>query len=101
MTVFLAWPLTLARAQDDGPLVTPAANDGSELVQGAQQAGAGTAQADSSQTDAAAPQTEPGTPQADPTRQNASGGGATKDPEISWKHFPMRWLQDQKDFWLF
>lgn len=35
------------------------------------------------------------------TQQNTSGPGATKDPEISWKHFPMRVIEDQKDLWLF
>jgi membrane-associated phospholipid phosphatase len=35
------------------------------------------------------------------TQQNTTGTGATKDPEITWKHMPMRILEDQKDLWLF
>jgi len=35
------------------------------------------------------------------TQQNTTGTGATKDPEITWKHLPMRVLEDQKDLWLF
>jgi membrane-associated phospholipid phosphatase len=81
----LTWPLTMvtALAQDAGPSVTwessdVAASDASEAVPGIP------AEAD------------PGIPQT-----NTSGTGATKDPDISWKHFPMRILEDQKDLWLF
>ncbi|HZP32666.1 MAG TPA: phosphatase PAP2 family protein [Candidatus Acidoferrales bacterium] len=34
-------------------------------------------------------------------QQNTTGTGATKDPDISWKHLPKRILEDQKDLWLF
>ena len=59
----------------------------------------------SSDTSEAGPgqQTDPGNSPPDPNtpKGNLSGPGATKDPEISWKHFPMRVLEDQKDLWLF
>ncbi len=35
------------------------------------------------------------------TQQNTTGPGATKDPDITWKHITMRILEDQKDLWLF
>jgi membrane-associated phospholipid phosphatase len=35
------------------------------------------------------------------TQQNTTGPGATKDPDITWKHMTMRILEDQKDLWLF
>jgi hypothetical protein len=79
-TALLTWPLTIATAlaQEGGPSLTVAAKDVSE--------------ADPS----VPPEPDPGIPQA-----NANGSGATKDPDISWKHFPMRILEDQKDVWLF
>ena len=55
------------------------------------------ASADVSEADPGVPsESDPGIPQT-----NTSGTGATKDPDISWKHFPMRILEDQKDLWLF
>jgi membrane-associated phospholipid phosphatase len=91
--VLLALPLTktTALAQDDGPSFTATANGRSE--------------ADSSVLEAnpTAPSADPGIPQADPAgpRANTHGTGATKDSDISWKHFPMRILEDQKELWLF
>jgi membrane-associated phospholipid phosphatase len=78
MMAFLALPLVSA---------TTNAQDAAEPPNG----GASKTQADqtSSQTDSTKVQ------------QNTSGPGATKDPEISWKHMPMRVLEDQKDVWLF
>jgi membrane-associated phospholipid phosphatase len=75
----MAWPLMLAPAlaQDGAPSLTAAVSD-------------------PSQVDPGVPQTDSGNQQA-----NTSGPGATKDPDISWKHFPMRVLEDQKDLWLF
>lgn len=35
------------------------------------------------------------------TQQNTTEPGATQDPDITWKHMPMRILEDQKDLWLF
>jgi membrane-associated phospholipid phosphatase len=75
---FLAWPLTMAEAQDGGPSLTMAASNVSEADPGLPSG------------------PDPGIPQA-----NANGTGATKDPDITWKHFPMRILEDQKDLWLF
>jgi membrane-associated phospholipid phosphatase len=85
VVALLIWPLTIATAcaQDGGPLLA-AATDASE-------AGPGVSQAESGN-----PQTDPSTPPG-----NVTGPGATKDPEISWKHFPMRVIEDQKDLWLF
>ena len=79
ITALMAWPLMMvpALAQDGAPSLTAAASD-------------------SSQVDPGVPQTDSGNQQA-----NTSGPGATKDPDISWKHFPMRVLEDQKDLWLF
>jgi membrane-associated phospholipid phosphatase len=84
VVALLFWPLTIVRAlaQDAGPSLM-AASDSSE---------AGLDQ----QSDPPNPQPEPGTPTG-----NVSGPGTTKDPDISWKHFPMRVLEDQKDLWLF
>lgn len=83
---FLAWPIMAATtlAQDDSPSFTAAAIDVSD--------------ADSSvpSADPRFPQPDPGNPQA-----NSNGTGATIDPDISWKHLPMRVLQDQKELWLF
>ena len=85
LVALLVWPLTIAtaRAQDSGPLLAAAT--------------------DASEAGAAVPQADPGNPQNDPSTPsgNISGPGATKDPEITWKHFPMRVLEDQKDLWLF
>jgi hypothetical protein len=85
VVALLAWPLTIATAlaQDGGPSLA-AAYDSSEVGLSIPQADPGDGQADSS------------TPEG-----NVSGPGATKDPNISWKHFPMRVLEDQKDLWLF
>ncbi len=76
----LTWPLTMstALAQDDGTSSIVAASGSSEV-------------------DPSIPsEPDPSIPQA-----NTNGTGATKDPDISWKHFPMRILEDQKDLWLF
>jgi len=75
----MVWPLTMAPAlaQDARGLITAAANESSQADPGVPQASSGNQQA------------------------NTSGPGATKDPDISWKHFPMRVLEDQKDLWLF
>src|SRR5690348_1445694 len=82
LIALLAWPLmpAPALAQDGGALLTaaatPAANDTSQV--------------------------DPDGPQVDSRNQQAnnSGPGATKDPDISWKRFPIRVLEDQKDLWL-
>jgi len=80
----LVWSLTIATAaaQQGGPSLTVAS--------------------DSSEAGPGVPQADPGDPQTPSTPPgNVSGPGATKDPEISWKHLPMRVLEDQKDLWLF
>jgi membrane-associated phospholipid phosphatase len=83
---FLAWPIMAATtlAQDDSPSFTAAAIDVSD-------------------TDSSAPSADPRFPQPDPgnPQANSNGTGATIDPDISWKHLPMRVLQDQKELWLF
>jgi membrane-associated phospholipid phosphatase len=86
ITALLTSPLTIAAAlaQDGGAPVTLAASDGSE-------AGLSAAKADPRPSAA-----DPGVPQT-----NTSGHGSTKDPDISWKHMPMRVLEDQKALWLF
>lgn len=55
------------------------------------------------QNDGSSPQVQGGDSAANPhnTQQNTTGTGATKDPDISWKHLPKRILEDQKDIWLF
>jgi membrane-associated phospholipid phosphatase len=91
ITALLAGPLALATlAQDAGQVPSGTANASSAADQTKSQPDPGVPQA------AGKPQTDPNTP-----RGNVSGPGATKDPEISWKHFPMRVLEDQKDLWLF
>jgi len=83
---FLAWPIMAATtlAQDDSPSFTAAAIDVSD-------------------TDSSVPSADPRFPQPDPgnPQANSNGTGATIDPDISWKHLPMRVLQDQKELWLF
>jgi membrane-associated phospholipid phosphatase len=83
---FLAWPIMAATtlAQDDSPSFTAAAIDVSDADPSVPSA------------DPRFPQPDPGNPQA-----NSNGTGATIDPDISWKHLPMRVLQDQKELWLF
>lgn len=56
---------------------------------------------DASQADPGIPAGNPGIPQADPGNSSANEPGATSDPDISWKHFPVRVLEDQKELWLF
>ena len=53
--------------------------------------------------DAPSTDTVPGTSESNPgnTQQNTTGPGATKDPDITWKHMTMRILEDQKDLCLF
>lgn len=55
------------------------------------------------QKDSPSPQVQSEDSAANPhnTQQNTTGTGATKDPDISWKHLPKRILEDQKDLWLF
>jgi membrane-associated phospholipid phosphatase len=83
---FFAWPITAATvlAQDDSPSFTASAIDPSK-------------------TDSSIPDPDPRIPPADPSnpQTNSNGTGATIDPDISWKHLPMRVLQDQKELWLF
>jgi membrane-associated phospholipid phosphatase len=83
---FLAWPIMAATtlAQDDSPSFTAVAIDVSD-------------------TDSSVPSADPRFPQPDPgnPQANSNGTGATIDPDISWKHLPMRVLQDQKELWLF
>jgi membrane-associated phospholipid phosphatase len=86
----LTWSLTTATAiaQDAGPSLTWASSDS---------AASDAAASDVSEAvPGIPPEADPGIPQS-----NTSGPGATKDPDISWKHFPMRILEDQKDLWLF
>jgi membrane-associated phospholipid phosphatase len=105
ITGLLGWPLTIpaARAQDGGASVALTGSHGSEAVLSAAKDDTAIAVADSAEaTDATGaptadmPTAGPGVPQT-----NTSGPGATRDPDISWKHFPMRILEDQKDLWLF
>jgi membrane-associated phospholipid phosphatase len=100
ITALMAWPLTVmaAFAQDRGASLTLAASDGSEAEVSTAEAAPDPPAADSGTTAA-----EDGTPASDPglPQTNTSGPGATFDPDISWKHMPMRVLQDQKALWLF
>lgn len=90
ITALLASPLLTATAlaQDSGQPLAPAVSDGSAGGSGVPQTDAGNPRPD--------PQSDPKIPPG-----NVTGPGATKDPEISWKHFPMRVIEDQKDLWLF
>jgi membrane-associated phospholipid phosphatase len=90
IAALLACPLTIAAAfaQDDGPAVTPAASGPGLNVP--------EANASLADSDPSVPTPSPGVP-----RGNANGTGATSDSDISWKHLPMRVLQDQKNLWLF
>lgn len=100
ITALLGWPLTIAAAlaQDGGALSAMAPSDIREARLSASEANPAALNADSGtrEADSSVPTADPGIPQT-----NASGTGATKDPEISWKHMPMRVLEDQKDLWLF
>jgi membrane-associated phospholipid phosphatase len=105
MAGLLAWPLAIpaARAQDGGASVPLTGSNGSEAVLNAAKADPAIAVADSAEgTDVAGAAkadvqaADSGVPQS-----NTSGPGATKDPDITWKHMPMRILEDQKDLWLF
>jgi membrane-associated phospholipid phosphatase len=97
IAALLAWPLTIAAAfaQDDGPAVTAAASGPS--------ASAVQASLSAPETNATLADSDPRVPAADPgvPQGNANGTGATHDSDISWKHLPMRVLQDQKNLWLF
>ena len=83
---FVAWPITAATtlAQDDSSSFTVTSIGASEA-------------------DSSAPEPDPRIPPADsPSPQaNSNGAGASNDSDISWKHFPMRVLGDQKELWLF
>jgi membrane-associated phospholipid phosphatase len=83
---FLTWPIMAATAlaQDHQTSLLIAASD-------------------SAVTGPTVPGANPGVPQPDPAnpQANSHGTGATSDPDISWKHLPMRVLQDQKELWLF
>lgn len=87
--VCLACPLSVAAAlaQDAGGSSATASSDAPESVLNAAEAKPSLPEADPA---------DPGIPQT-----NTSGPGATNDPAISWKHMPMRVLEDQKDLWLF
>jgi membrane-associated phospholipid phosphatase len=75
----LAWLLAAATARAQDPTEAP-----NRTASSGAQADRGGSQTDSTNV-----------------QQNTSGPGATKDPEISWKHMPMRVLEDQKGLWLF
>jgi membrane-associated phospholipid phosphatase len=100
ITALMVWLLTIAAAfaQDRGASLSLPASDGSEA--GASTAGAAL---DPPAADLGKAAAEDGTPAGDPglPQTNSSGPGATFDPDISWKHMPMRVLQDQKALWLF
>jgi len=101
IAALLIWPLAISAtlAQDRGASVTLTASEYSEAALSAAKADLGLPAADSAETAAATATpaaADPGVPQS-----NTSGPGATKDPDITWKHMPMRILEDQKDLWLF
>ena len=83
---FLAWPPIggAALAQDEAPSSTASNSEAPKA-------------------DSDVPEVDPGTPQVDPASPatNVNRAGKTPDSDISWKHFPMRVLQDQKELWLF
>jgi membrane-associated phospholipid phosphatase len=83
---FLAWPIMAATALAQG-------DQTSFLI----------ATSGSADTGSTVPADNPSLPQPDPAnpQANSNGTGATSDPDISWKHLPMRVLQDQKELWLF
>jgi membrane-associated phospholipid phosphatase len=99
VAALLACPLTvaLAHAQGDAPPVTLAASASEALPSPP------AADPNLSEPNPSLPEANPAMPAADPSvpRTNTSGPGATRDPDISWKHFPMRVLEDQKNLWLF
>jgi membrane-associated phospholipid phosphatase len=97
IAALLACPLTIAAAvaQDDGPAVTAAASGPSASAVQVSLSAPET-NATLADSDPRVPATDPGVPQG-----NANGTGATRDPDISWKHLPMRFLEDQKSLWLF
>jgi membrane-associated phospholipid phosphatase len=101
----LVWPLTIsaARARDGGASVPLTGSPGSEAALNAAKADPAVAVADSAKATEAAGAPTADAPAADPRipQSNTSGPGATKDPDITWKHMPMRILEDQKDLWLF
>jgi membrane-associated phospholipid phosphatase len=100
LTALLGCPLTIAAvlAQDDGATSAMAPSDTREAILSASETNPTSPNADSGtrEADSSMPTADPRIPQT-----NTSGTGATKDPDISWKHMPMRVLEDQKDLWLF
>lgn len=100
ITALLALPLSVAMAfaQGGGDSLAFTASDSPGMAVSAAEANPNSLAADSREAgaDADTPAADPSVPQS-----NTSGPGATKDPDISWKHMPMRMLEDQKHLWLF
>jgi hypothetical protein len=88
IVLFLAWPITAATAlaQEDPTSASITTSDAADIGP----------TSSSGDPDNGIPQPDPPGPQA-----NSNSAGATDDPDISWKHFPMRVLGDQKALWLF